>query len=91
MPSNDKATEVIDEINEEEYLNPMEKAAIAAAQPVPNSWRPYYYDSTENGVVIKGCETTVYKRGQKKGELNFLTKLSNKTVVVTPEMSAKFM
>jgi hypothetical protein len=74
----------------EEGLNPMEIAAIAAAQPVPDSWRPYYFDRRGNGILIKGCDTTVYTQGKKAGERKFLTKEHAKDVVVTPEMSAPF-
>lgn len=73
-----------------EKLNPMDLAAIEAAQPVPDSWRPYSYDRLDNGILIKGCETTVYERGARKGEIKYLVKQSNKTVVVTPEMASKY-
>jgi hypothetical protein len=73
-----------------EKLNPMELAAIEAAQPVPESWRPYYFDKKENGILIQGCETTFFKKGARKGAIKYLITESNKTVLVTPEMSLKF-
>lgn len=73
-----------------EKLNPMELAAIDAVQPVPESWRPYYFDKKTNGILVKGCETTFFKKGKRKGERKYLTKQSSKTVLVTPEMSLKF-
>lgn len=74
-----------------EELNPMELAAINEAQPAPESWRPYYFDKKDNGILIKGCETTFFKKGPRKGERKYLTKQSNKTVLVTPEMSKEFI
>ncbi|MBJ7265453.1 hypothetical protein [Idiomarina abyssalis] len=71
-------------------LNAMEKAAIKAAQPVPESWMPYYFERLDNGVLVKGSETTLYRSGPRKGEIKFLPKMTPKTVVVTREMSAKF-
>jgi hypothetical protein len=71
-------------------LNPMELAAIDAVQPVPESWRPYYYDKKPNGILIQGCETRLITKGIRKGEREYLTKMSNKKVLVTPEMSSKF-
>lgn len=66
-------------------LNPMEKAAIKAAGNIPN-WLPYYYDKVENGILIKGCLTSVFQRGPRKGERKYLIKEMNKTVIVTKEM-----
>jgi hypothetical protein len=73
-----------------EELNPMELAAIEAAQPAPASWRPYYFDRKSNGILVMGCETEFYQKGPRIGERKYLTKKSNKTVLVTREMSLKF-
>ncbi len=72
----------------DEDLNPTELAAIKAAQPVPESWRPYYFDKKSNGLLVKGCETSFYIKGPRKGERKYLTDKSNKTVLVTREMSS---
>jgi hypothetical protein len=73
-----------------EKLTPMDLAAIEAAQPVPDSWRPYLYDRLDNGILIKGCETTVCDRGVRKGEIKYLIEKSNKTVVITKEVLSEF-
>lgn len=75
-----------------EDLTPMEKAAIHAVQPVPKTWRPYSFSmQADNGILIIGCETSFYTSGPKKGGLKYLTDKSPKTVLVTPEMSKKFI
>jgi len=71
-------------------LNPSELAAIAEVQPTSPTWRPYFYDQQVNGLLIKGCNTTTYSRGSRKGQTKYLTKEGNKTVLVTPEMAKRF-
>lgn len=70
-------------------LSVIDKAAIKAANTDDLTWRPYYYASMKNGILVRGCSTTKYVRGPRKGEIKFLLKQNSITVVLTREMIEK--
>lgn len=49
------------------------------------TWEPYYYESLVGGILVRGCLTIPKKSGKNKGELMYLTKEKDITVVISTD------
>lgn len=67
----------------------LQDIAIELAQ-TKEGWKPYYFEAVHNGLIIKGCQTTTFKRGLRKGQTKFLTKENPLTIVVSRSELERF-
>lgn len=68
----------------------IDQLVIERAGSLPN-WKPYYYQSMDSGLMVKGCATTIFKRGPRKGQTKFLTKENSKTILISEGDLARLM
>jgi hypothetical protein len=59
----------------------LEESAIALAN-TKEGWRPYYFEAVRNGIIVKGCQTTTFKSGPRKGKIKYLTNENAMTVLI---------
>ncbi len=67
---------------DQSFVDSINNLAIELAGNIP-SWKPYYWESLDSGLKIKGCATTFYKRGPQKGNIKYLINQESKTVFLS--------